>query len=181
MRATEVQLTETEEEQLQRILAESFDISHPDFDQQRAMENLQRNFQGTVGLCKNCLHAKTKAELEQYDQYCQECYDEVHPTSSSEPEQASLTLTSSSTQTLDNSQEIIQLLQNQIMQQAQIIATLQEQAQTFKNQAQIIAHLQSKVEQFEAFHNRMRNLYCEALPFDDSMLSASSSNSSQNF
>src|SRR6185295_20279787 len=81
----------------------------------------------------------------------------------------------------DNSQEIIQLLQNQNMQQAQIIATLQEQAQTFKNQAQIIAHLQSKVEQFEVFHNRMRNLYCEALPFDDSILSASSSNSSQNF
>jgi len=32
MRATEVQLTETEEEELQRILNESFDTSHPDFD-----------------------------------------------------------------------------------------------------------------------------------------------------
>jgi hypothetical protein len=72
MRAPHIQLTSTEEDELQRILAESFDISHPDFDQHRAMQNLQKNFQGTVGLCKNCLMAKAKTELAQYDQYCQE-------------------------------------------------------------------------------------------------------------
>ena len=44
MRADHVELTETEEEELQRILNESFDISHPDFDAQRAMQNLQRQF-----------------------------------------------------------------------------------------------------------------------------------------
>ena len=178
MRATQVQLTETEEEQLQRILAESFDISHPDFDQHQAMENLQSNFQGTVGLCENCLHAKTKVELEQYDQYCQECYEEAHPP---EPEQAPPVMTSSSTQTSDDSKQIIQLLQEQIKQQAQVIAMLQEQTQTYKAQAQMIVHLQNKVDQFEVFHNRIRNFYCEVLPFDDPMLSASSSNSSQNF
>ena len=44
MRADHVELTETEEEELQRILNESFDISHLDFDAQRAIQNLQRQF-----------------------------------------------------------------------------------------------------------------------------------------
>src|SRR5260364_346186 len=50
MRATHVELTETEEQTLQRILAESFDMSHPNFDKRKAMENLQRNFAETAGL-----------------------------------------------------------------------------------------------------------------------------------
>ncbi|CAG8609514.1 8753_t:CDS:1, partial [Cetraspora pellucida] len=83
-------------------------------------------------------------------------------------------MTSSSTQTLDNSKQIIQLLQKQIKQQAQVIAMLQEQTQTYKAQAQMIAHLQNKVDQFEVFHNRIRNFYCEVLSLDDLMLSASS-------
>ncbi|CAG8751728.1 3832_t:CDS:1, partial [Cetraspora pellucida] len=104
------------------------------------------NFQGTVGLCENCLHAKTKVELKQYDQYCQECYKEAHPP---EPEQASPVMISSSTQTSDDSKQIIQLLQEQIKQQAQLIAMLQEQTQTYKAQAQMIVHLRNKVDQFE--------------------------------
>ena len=40
------------------------------------MENFQQNFQGTVALCKEYLMAKTKVELEQYNQHCQECYEE---------------------------------------------------------------------------------------------------------
>ncbi|CAG8639914.1 4468_t:CDS:1, partial [Cetraspora pellucida] len=83
---------------------EFFDISHPDFDQHQAIENLQSNFQGTVRFCENCLHAKTKVELEQYNQYCQECYEEAH---SPEPEQAPSVMTSSSTQTSDDSKQII--------------------------------------------------------------------------
>ena len=79
MRADHVKLTETEEEELQRILNESFDISHPDFDAQRAMQNLQRQFQGTVALCENCLLAKKRTELEQYNHLCKECYKETQP------------------------------------------------------------------------------------------------------
>ncbi|CAG8798834.1 7606_t:CDS:2, partial [Cetraspora pellucida] len=83
----------TEEEQLQRILAESFDISYPDFNQHQAMENLQK------------------------------CYKEAHPP---KLEQAPSVMISSSTQTSDNSKQISQLLQEQIKQQAQVIAMLQE-------------------------------------------------------
>ncbi|CAG8780387.1 14367_t:CDS:1, partial [Cetraspora pellucida] len=57
----------------------------------------------------------TKVELEQYDQYCQECYKEAHL---SEPEQAPPVMTLSSIQTSDDSKQIIQLLQEQIKQQA---------------------------------------------------------------
>ncbi|CAG8622073.1 10389_t:CDS:2, partial [Cetraspora pellucida] len=66
-----------------------------------------------------------------------------------EPEQAPSVMTSSSTQTSDDSKQIIQLLQEQIKQQAQVIMMLQEQTQTYKAQAQTIAYLQNKVDQFE--------------------------------
>ncbi|CAG8540825.1 17624_t:CDS:2, partial [Cetraspora pellucida] len=66
----------------------------------------------------------------------------AHP---SEPEQAPPVMTSSSTQTSDDLKQIIQLLQEQIKQQAQVIAMLQEQTQIYKAQAQIIAHLQNKM------------------------------------
>jgi hypothetical protein len=42
----EAVLTEDEEATLQRILRESFDIAHPDFDSQKAIENLRKNFEG---------------------------------------------------------------------------------------------------------------------------------------
>ncbi|CAG8739680.1 7120_t:CDS:1, partial [Cetraspora pellucida] len=48
------------------------------------------------------------------------------------PEQASPVMTSSSIQTSDNLKQIIQFLQEQIKQQAQVIAMLQEQTQTYK-------------------------------------------------
>jgi hypothetical protein len=68
-----------EKEELQRILAESFDTSYPDFDQHQAMENLKRNFEGKVSLCTKCLIAKLHTELDQYENYCQECYRNLHP------------------------------------------------------------------------------------------------------
>ncbi|KAF0557787.1 hypothetical protein F8M41_012246 [Gigaspora margarita] len=79
IRATHIELTETEEQTLQRILAESFDMSHPDFDKRRAMENLRRNFAGTAGLCESCTMVKTNDELQQYRNLCKECYEEAHP------------------------------------------------------------------------------------------------------
>ncbi|CAG8608488.1 8716_t:CDS:2, partial [Cetraspora pellucida] len=66
-----------------------------------------------------------------------------------ELEQAPSVMISSSTQTSDDLKQIIQLLQEQIKQQAQVIAMLQEQTQTYKAQAQTIVHLQNKVDQFE--------------------------------
>lgn len=76
MRASEVSLSENEEVELQRILAESFDISHLDFSREQAIENLRKNFEGKVGLCSECLMAKPKTMLAQYGQCCQECYEE---------------------------------------------------------------------------------------------------------
>src|SRR5260363_422923 len=78
MRATHVELTETEEQTLQRILAKFFDMSHPNFDRRKAMENLQRNFAGTAGLCESCIMVKTNDELQQHENLCKECYEETH-------------------------------------------------------------------------------------------------------
>jgi hypothetical protein len=62
LRAPQAQLTEDKEEQLQRILSESFDTSHPDFDQRQAMINLHHNFAGTAALCDECLMVKAKTD-----------------------------------------------------------------------------------------------------------------------
>ena len=60
--------------------------------------------------------------------------------------------------------DLVPLLQEQIKQQAQIIALLQEQAETFKHQDQTIRELQARVNYFEAFHHRLRDLYNESAP-----------------
>ena len=52
VRAPHVELSETEEQELQWILNESFDTSHPDFDQCQAIKNLQRQCCGYVALCR---------------------------------------------------------------------------------------------------------------------------------
>ena len=48
--------------------------------------------------------------------------------------------------------ELIKLLQQQVEQQAQIIALLQAQAKTFEHQAQTIETLQNRVNSFKRFH-----------------------------
>ena len=65
-----------EEATLQRILNESFNTSHPNFDARKAMENLRNNFKGQVALCRECLFAKHCTELEAYQGHCKECHDE---------------------------------------------------------------------------------------------------------
>ena len=42
-----------------------------------AMENLHRNFCGQVALCKECIHPYQRTELK--DDYCPQCYNELHP------------------------------------------------------------------------------------------------------
>jgi hypothetical protein len=167
MRASQVQLTDTEENELQRILAESFDISHPDFDQRKAMENLQKNFQGTVGLCQNCLMAKKKTELEQYEAYCQECYEELYPPVEPEPTPPSPPETPNLAST-NETQKVIELLQDQIQQQAQIIELLQKQVQFVESQTQTIATLQAKVNKFETFYRQLKGLCDKSLEVENS-------------
>src|SRR5437588_4507121 len=89
MRAPNITLSETEQEILDRILQESFDQTHPKFDHYKALENLQKNFNNKVAFCKSCFIPKQKAELEQYEEYCQECYDELNPTPEPEVESQS--------------------------------------------------------------------------------------------
>src|SRR5437868_7539870 len=86
MRAPHIALSETEQEILDRILQVSFDQTHPEFDHYKVLKNLQRNFNNTVTLCASCFMPKQKTELEQYKDYCQECYKELNPKNEPEPE-----------------------------------------------------------------------------------------------
>ena len=128
------------------------------------MENLQKNFQGTVRLCQNCLIAKKKTELEQYETYCQECYEELYPLVEPEPTPPSSPEILSSNET----QKVIELLQDQIQQQAQIIELLQKQVQLAESQTQTIATLQAKVNKFETFYRQLKGLCDESLETESS-------------
>src|ERR1700752_4226481 len=98
LRAERTTLSDEEEQLLQRTLAESFDISHPEFDHRVALANLHRQFSTPVNLCKECLYAKHQEELDQYNGCCQDCTSPSPPihepvdTSSSTLESESETL-----------------------------------------------------------------------------------------
>ena len=123
VRATYIQLSETEEQELQRILAESFDTSHLDFEQHIAIENLHKNFCEQVALCKECLHPYQKTELK--DDYCFQYYDELYLlTPMLEPEKKPEVLLIQSklfpqlqAQPEPDLNDLIKLLQKQIKQQ----------------------------------------------------------------
>jgi hypothetical protein len=66
-------LTDNEEQNLQQVLAESFDITHPEFDHRLAIANLRRSFTDPVDLCKECLHVKHQDELDKYEGCCEDC------------------------------------------------------------------------------------------------------------
>ena len=131
---------------------------------------------------------------------CKECYEEAHPLP--DPETEILPPTPSIPEVSDlnesttlpiielpivapiktaspvlESAELIQLLQEQIRQQAQIITLLQEQAKTFEHQEQTIKALQDRVHYFENFHHRLKDLYTESTVF----ISDSSNQGTQNF
>src|SRR5260363_334545 len=121
---------------LQAILDESFDTSHPDYDQKYALVILCRNFSVPVDLCLECLHVKHQEELTPNQGYCSDCKPPepkiyVPPTNNiiEEPE--------------DNPppvNEIIELddkfqfcqLQLQVQQQGQLIEQLQARIQILK-------------------------------------------------
>src|SRR6185437_1283121 len=141
------------------------------------MENLQRNFQGTVGLCKECIMVKKNTELEQFDSYCEKCYEslypppdpEILPPPTSSPPESPIIAPIKTPLTILDPTDLVPLLQEQIKQQAQIIALLQEQAETFKHQDQTIGELHTRVNYFETFHHRLRDLYNESAPSDASV------------
>ena len=119
--------------------------------------------------------SKQKEELEQYKKYCQECYDELNSTPEPEVESQPKILPIQSelpsqpqVQPEPDQSELIKLLQQQIEQQAQIIALLQAQAKTFEHQAQTIETLQNKVNSFERFHQQIGNMYHEQFSQVDS-------------
>src|SRR5260364_384682 len=78
LRSDQITLTETEEATLQQVLQESFDISQPDFDTSKAIENLRKNFEEKVALCLECLMAKQLTELDQNQGYYNECYQDIN-------------------------------------------------------------------------------------------------------
>src|ERR1043165_4715475 len=79
-------LTDEEEEELQDILAASFDTSHPDFCKELALANLHHSFEVSVDLCKECLYVKHQDELDQNNGCCTDCASTPPPIYSPEPE-----------------------------------------------------------------------------------------------
>src|SRR6201988_915399 len=129
LRAEQTTLSDEEEQLLQRTLAESFDISHPEFDHRVALANLHRQFSTPVDLCKECLHAKHQEELDQYNGCCQDCASSSTPihelvdTSSSTLELESETL---SPLEPDPTLLVVEQLKQQIEIQNQLILQLQQ-------------------------------------------------------
>ena len=64
LRAERDLLYDDEEITLQQTLADSIDISHPDFDRQMAIVNLKRSFIVAVDLCNECLMVRHQEELD---------------------------------------------------------------------------------------------------------------------
>ena len=176
IRAPHTQLSDSDQVSLDQILAESFDTSHPEFSHEIAMQNLQRNFCGNVALCKNCIMAKQKTELEQYNDFCQECHEELYPTPPLEP----MTPPPAQVQLDTSSNELVKLLQQQVEQQAQIINLLQTQLKTFEHQAQTIINLQNKVNSIEQFYKQIGTAYQQQIIRTEES-NNSSGNSSINF
>ena len=72
LRAERDLLYDDEEITLQQTLADSIDISHPDFDRQMAIVNLKRSFIVAVDLCNECLIVWHQEELDQNQGTCNE-------------------------------------------------------------------------------------------------------------
>ena len=186
IRAPNIPLSDTEQEDLQRILQESFDTSHPDFDHHRALENLKKGCANKVALCKSCFLPRQKTELEQYDSYCPDCYEELYPQAGPSNSQNTSPLTpksdselkESSTQTNTDQSEIIKLLQQQVEQQAQTIALLRTQVHHTEQQAYAINELKQRVEKFEQFYQQIGVLCQQQFPMQEQ---SDSTNTTLNF
>jgi hypothetical protein len=73
LRAEQGYLNSNEEPTLDQMLDNLFDISHPDFTKEQALDNLHRSFTTPVGLCKECLMVKHQEELDRNQNTCDEC------------------------------------------------------------------------------------------------------------
>src|SRR6185437_15346920 len=116
-------LSENDIDPLQTILDESFDTSHPDYDQKYALAILRRNFTVPVDLCQECLHVKHQEELNANQGYCNNC-------KLSDPEIYSSPTEETNKET-DNSSQFGQL-QQQIQRQDQLIKQLQARIETLE-------------------------------------------------
>ena len=129
LQAEQAVLDDKEEQLLQQTLAESFDISHPEFDHRLAIANLRRQFSASVDLCKKCLHVKHQDELDMYHGYCQDC---AHPPVSiyepptPEPVDPPLNPTNATLPEPDPLQPQVTQLQQQVEIQNQLISQLQQ-------------------------------------------------------
>ena len=116
-------LSESDIDPLQAILDESFDTSHPDYDQKYVFAILRRNFIVPVDFCQECLHVKHQEELNANQGYCDDCKlpdPEIYfpPTEETSKE-------------ADNDSQFGQL-QQQIQQQDQLIKQLQARIETLE-------------------------------------------------
>jgi hypothetical protein len=110
-------------------LAESFDISHPEFDHRLAIANLRRQFSASVDLCKECLHVKHQDELDMYHGYCQDCAPSpvpIYEPPTPEPVDPSLNPTNATLPEPDPLQPQVTQLQQQVKIQNQLILQLQQ-------------------------------------------------------
>src|SRR6201988_5069006 len=144
LRAEQTTLTDEEEQLLQRTLAESFDISHSEFDHRVALANLYRQFSTSVNLCKECLHVKHQEELDKYDGYCQDCASSATPIH--EPVDTSSSTLESESETLpplepDSTLLIVEQLKQQVKTQNQLILKLQQKVDKLEKINQTFLHM----------------------------------------
>ena len=144
LRAEQATLTNEEEQLLQQTLAESFDISYPEFDHRVALANLYRQFSTPVDLCKECLHAKHQEELDQYNGYCQDCAFPSTPIH--EPVDTSSSTLESESETLlllepDPTLLIVEQLKQQVEIQNQLILQLQQKVDKLEKINQTFFHM----------------------------------------
>ena len=84
---------------------------------------------------------KKNTELEQFDSYCEECYEVLYPPPdleillppTSPPPESPIVAPIKTALTILDPTDLVPLLQEQIKQQVQIIVLLHEQAKTFKH------------------------------------------------
>ena len=137
---------------LDQVIQNSFDTSHPDFNQEYALAQMRRSFTYPVDLCKECLHMKHQDELDRNEGYCDDCAPSqvLFEPSQPEPEPVEEIVPLTTTiiemqQQLDNQAYLIQQLQNRIdtleEKNAQLIQLLQENNQHFQRQNEALALL----------------------------------------
>ena len=73
LRAEQGYLYADEEQNLQQLLDDLFDTSHPDFTKETALKNLHNNFTVPVDLCKSCLFVQHQEDLDKHQGLCEEC------------------------------------------------------------------------------------------------------------